>query len=155
MTKHVAIDASGDAAFHAMCRALQAAVSAAERLPDGQRALGEALCAALDTVGAGAPRYEAFGDMRESARWWADCASPVEIELYMAAALRRASDLNRSSMAVRARKRVFMDLWNALSAEDQAAFLAKVKPPALGDFNDQRQTEGLRAVAAKMRPVRK
>lgn len=127
MTKHTHIDAPRSAALMAMSRSLQNAVSAAERLPDGQRVLGEALCAALDTVAAGAPRYGAFGDMREDARWWADCATPVEVEIYLSVILRRLDDLNRSGLALRARKRVFMALWEAMGAEDRKAFLEKVK----------------------------
>lgn len=113
-----------EAAGWAACvNALSAAVDAAERLPDGRRALGEALCGALDTVGAGAPRFDAFGDMRDDARWWADTATPMELEIYTAAALRR---IERATFAVRARKRIFWLLWETMSDADRAAFLAKV-----------------------------
>lgn len=118
--------ADRDATFMAVCRAISAAVSAAERLPDGQRVIGEVLAAGLETVGAGAPRYEPFTDMRDEAKWWADCATPVEVEIYLAAALRRLHGLNRGGFAVRARKRVFIELWSAMGAEDRQAFLAKV-----------------------------
>ncbi|WP_420013322.1 hypothetical protein [Tateyamaria sp.] len=78
MTLHTSIKADERAAtLMAISRALNAAVSAAERLPDGQWAIGEALCAALDTVGGGAPEYTAFGDMRQDAEWWADLATPI------------------------------------------------------------------------------
>ncbi|BBU58527.1 hypothetical protein KU6B_47920 [Mameliella alba] len=111
-----------EAAGWAACqRALSAAVDAAERLPDGQRALGEALCGALDTVAGGAPRFDAFGNMREDARWWADCATPMELEIYTAAALRR---IERATFAHRARKRLFWALWQAMSDKDRTAFLA-------------------------------
>ena len=79
MTLHTSIKADERAAtLMAISRALNAAVSAAERLPDGQWAIGEALCAALDTVGGGAPEYTAFGDMRQDAEWWADLATPIK-----------------------------------------------------------------------------
>lgn len=83
--------------------------------------IGEALSAALDTVAGGAPRYDAFGDMRQDAKWWADTATPVELEIYTAAALRR---IERVSFAERARKRLFWALWSAMSGKDRAAFLA-------------------------------
>jgi len=129
MTKHqpISIEAIPDAAqWRKLCEGLQTAIDAAERMQSGQRVLGEALCAALDTVAGGAPRYEAFGNMREDARWWADCATPAEIEIYLAATLRRLDGLNRRGLAEVARKRVFMSLWGAMGARDQKAFLAKV-----------------------------
>ena len=119
--------AEEEAMQDAMRRHLLAAVDAVARHPDGQRVLGEALCAGLDTVGAGAPRYEAFGNMRESAAWWADTATPVEIELYLAAALRRVS---RVDFADRARKRVFWAMWEAMPEEQRAAFLSRVERDA-------------------------
>lgn len=127
MTKHAAIGPQEAATYNAMRRALDGAVSAAERLPDGQRVLGEAFCAGLDTVAAGAPRYAAFNDTRNDANFWADISTPVELEIYLSVILRRLSDLNKGGMSMRARKRVFMDLWEAMGAEDQQAFLRKVK----------------------------
>jgi len=127
MTKQEAITTpDADATFMALCRAVSAAVGAAERLPEGQRVLGEVLAAALDTVGAGAPSYAAFGDMREDARWWADTATPVEVEIYLSVILRRLHGLSRGGLALRARKRVFMALWKTMGDEDQKSFLAKV-----------------------------
>lgn len=111
------------AAWGACCRALTAAVDAAERLPDGRRALGEALCGALDTVCAGAPRFDAFGDMRQDAGWWADTATPMELEIYASAALRR---IERTHFADRARKRLFWTLWQLMGEADRKAFLSKV-----------------------------
>lgn len=129
MTKHSPIDISAipDAAHWRMVReGLSVSIDAASKMQDGQRALGEALSAALDTVAAGAPRYEAFGDMRETARWWADCATPVEIEIYLSVILRRLDALNKHGLSELARKRVFMGLWEAIGEKDQKAFLAKV-----------------------------
>lgn len=127
MTKHSAIHAPEEATFNAMCRALDAAVSAAERLPDGERVLGEALCAGLDTVGGGAPQYAAFNDTRNEANFWADISTPAELEIYLSVILRRLHGLNKGGMAIRARKRVFMDLWKTMDEQDQEAFLKKVK----------------------------
>lgn len=113
------------AARDAMFLHLQAAVDIAYQSA-GRQALGEALCAALDTVAGGAPRFDAFGNMREDAAFWADCATPMELEIYAAAALNR---IKRATFAERARKRLFWALWQEMKAEDRAAFLAKVAPP--------------------------
>jgi hypothetical protein len=110
-----------------MYRALGAAVDVAERLPGGQRILGEALCAGLDTVAAGAPGYAAFNEARNDALMWAEISTPVELEIYLSVILRRLAALNKGGLAMRARKRVFMDLWNAMIAADQKAFLKKVR----------------------------
>ncbi|KII11390.1 hypothetical protein [Phaeobacter sp. S60] len=126
MTAHARIDdqeAQQAAQWNACCRALQAALDAAEGLPDGRRAIGEALCAALDTVGAGAPRYEMFGDLRAEADWWSDTATPLEIEIYAAAALKR---IHNATFATRARKRLFMAMWGEFTDQERGAFLANV-----------------------------
>lgn len=129
MTEHRPIKAATrDPSIEAMARAMEAAIVAAERHPSGRDALGQMLCVALDTVAGGAPLHTAFGDMRSDAEWWADCATPVELELYAAAALRR---IERKTFAPRARKRLFKALWRTFTADERAAFLAAVKdrPP--------------------------
>lgn len=103
---------------------LSNAVTAAEGVRDGQRMIGEALCAALDTVGGGAPEYAAFGDMRADADWWADTATPTELEIYAGAALRR---IQRTTFASRARKRLFNMLWQSFSSDERTAFLAAAR----------------------------
>lgn len=115
-------------AASAMVRALEAALAASQRLGDGHGALGECLCMILDEIGAGTPRYEALGDMRAEATWWADCATPDELETYAAAALRR---IERVRFAEAARKRLLVALWESMDAKAQAGFLAKHvrKPP--------------------------
>jgi len=105
-------------------RYLTKSVDAATGFPDGQRMIGEALCAALDTVGGGGPRYQPFSDMREDAAFWADTATPQELEIYAAAALRR---IERATFASRARKRLFWALWQEMPADDRDAFLARVR----------------------------
>jgi len=124
MSIHERISAGREASEDAMRRHLIAAVDIAERHPGGRTAIGEALCAALDTVGGGAPRYEPFGNMRDDASWWADMATPIELEIYVAAALRR---IPRASFAERARKRMFWALWGSMPKTDQEAFLARVE----------------------------
>lgn len=113
-------DAGDMAAWMACETAIEAALSAAERATDGRRMIGEVLCAALDTVGGGAPEYTAFGNMRDDAQWWADIATPVELEIYAAAALKR---IGRATFAPRARKRIFMALWKSFTNEERVNFL--------------------------------
>jgi len=112
------------AAEKAMRLHLQAAVDVADTHPGGHRAIGEALCAALDTVGAGAPTYGLMGDLREDARVWAELATPLELEAYAAHALRR---MQSATFASRARKRLFWALWEGMSEADRDGFLARVR----------------------------
>lgn len=88
-------------------------------------ALGEALCAALDTVCAGMPDPSHFGAIRHDAAFWADMAHPMEIEAYVAAGLRAASD---RVLSPRAQKRLFVALWEAMPPEDRKKFLSRVDP---------------------------
>jgi len=79
--------------------------------------------AVLDVVAAGDPLLDPFGDIRADAAFWADCANPVELEVYFAAALKRLGD---TSLAIHARKRLFWSLWLAFPQADRAAFLDRV-----------------------------
>lgn len=124
MSKHQIISAERAAAEHAMKLHLMQAVEIASNTPGGQKAIGEALCAALDTVAAGAPRYHMMADMREEALFWADMATPLELEVYAATALRR---VGQSTLAERARKRLFWALWGSMAQDAKAAFLARVE----------------------------
>ena len=123
-------EAGHAAAEVAILRSLKEAVDIATRLPNGRQSIGEALCAALDTVAEGAPRYDAFGNMREDASFWADCATPIELEIYAAAALKR---IPRTTFAVRARKRLFNMLWRSFTDDERDGFVSQVtkdaKPP--------------------------
>lgn len=101
------------------------AVGIAEHMPEGRRVLGEALCAAMETVATGGPVPALFNDWREDAEWWADVASPLELEAYAGAALRR---IERATFAPSARKRLFLMFWETLSDADKLAFLGKVDP---------------------------
>lgn len=127
MSKHEIIQTDRAAALHAMKLHLTAAVEIAQREAGGQKAIGEALCAALDTVAAGAPRYHTMQDMREEATFWADMATPLELEVYAATALRR---IGRSTIAERARKRVFWAMWESMPETDKSAFLSRVRKEA-------------------------
>lgn len=122
-------DAGHEAARAGMVRALDAAVAAARKFPGGQAALGECLTICLDHVSAGRPEMTAFGDIRDDAQWWADCATPQELEAYAAAALRR---IERATFAEAARKRLLVIVWESLDARQRESFVARFigeKPP--------------------------
>jgi hypothetical protein len=114
---------------HRVGMCIAEAIAQAETLPDdtqARQALGETFCAALDTLCAGAPAVHTLDeDLGREAFWWAECATPREIEAYAAAALRR---IERANFAPAARKRIFLSLWQSMSADDQLAFLSKVDP---------------------------
>ena len=124
MTKHTPISADDRAAEVGMKSALRMAVEIASNAPGGRQALGEALCATLETVAGGAPQYDAFGDMRSDAAFWADIATPMELEVYGAAALKR---IERATFAPAARKRIFNALWQSFTDEERKRFLARAK----------------------------
>ena len=82
------------------------------------------ICAAvLEEISAGDPPYDPFGDLRASAAWWVDFANIAEVEVYFEAALRR---LGTQALGIRARKRLFVMLWQSFSVADRQAFLARV-----------------------------
>lgn len=123
MTRHQAIDPTKEAIrMH-----LMAAIDIAEGQQGGRQAIGEALCAALDTVAGGAPRYDLFSNMREDAAFWADVATPAELEVYAAAALQR---ITRTTFAERARKRLLWALWETMPQTAKQGFLARVQQEA-------------------------
>jgi len=75
----------------------------------------------LDEVAAGDPPYDALGNIRASATWWADFANPAELQCYFAAALKR---LQNQALGLKARKRMIAALFLSLNDADQRAFLA-------------------------------
>jgi hypothetical protein len=77
----------------------------------------------LDRTGAGFPELPAFGDIRETAELWADCASHIELEVYTVAGLRR---LGKTPLGLGQRKRLLAALWETLDLDDRRAFLARV-----------------------------
>lgn len=109
-------------------RMIKAHLAEAVRLADegGMRAaLGEALCAALETVGAGPAGQAQFADMQYDAAWWADLACPRELETYVGAGLRA---IERRTFAPAAQKRLLVALWAAMDTEDRRKFLKRVDP---------------------------
>lgn len=88
------------------------------------------MAAALDDIGAGdPPMRDPFGDLREDATFWADCAHPIELEAYFASALKR---LGSVALGIKARKRLFVALWQSFPLADRQAFLSRVD--AQGQF---------------------
>lgn len=115
-----------DALFHELMikSHLKHAIDHAEA-GDMVPALAQALCGALDTICAGVPDVPFPDATRSDAEFWADCASPVELECYAAAALRR---IEGTTFAPRAQKRLFVMLWENMTEEDRRRFLSRVDP---------------------------
>jgi len=98
-------------------------LAAVARAPHGPA--NAIMAAALEERRAGPPPHMAFGDIREDAAFWADTATPAEVEAVVAAGLRR---IERTQFAAAARKRLFVALWETMEADDRRAFLARVDP---------------------------
>lgn len=82
------------------------------------------MVAALDDMAAGdPPRRDPFCNIRDDAEWWADCAHPAELEVYFSSALKR---LGNRALGVKARKRLFVALWQSFPLADRQAFLSRV-----------------------------
>ena len=77
----------------------------------------------LDGTGAGFPELPGFGDVRDQAETWGDCANHLELECYTVAGLRR---LGRVPLARDQRKRLFAALWETFADGDRIAFLGRV-----------------------------
>lgn len=80
------------------------------------------MAAALSDLMAGAP-IAAVLDAKEDAQFWADMATPIEIEAYLRACLLRMDNM---ALALGERKRMMMALWLSFDAVDQASFLKRV-----------------------------
>jgi hypothetical protein len=78
----------------------------------------------LDVTGAGFPELLGFGDIREQAELWADCANHLELECYTVASLSR---LGRVPLALGQRKRLFRGLWDTFADGERSAFLTSVR----------------------------
>lgn len=83
------------------------------------------MTAALEDLSAGDPAPGFLGATRHDAQWWADSASPAELEAYATAALRQ---IERTAFCERARKRIFAALWETFLAEDKRSFIERVDP---------------------------
>lgn len=89
-------------------------------------AVREAAAAWLEDNGAGSPELATFSEgLRGDAAFWADCASPGELEAYVGAGLRV---MGRTAFAAEARKRLLVLIWQSMTETDRRAFLARVDP---------------------------
>ncbi|MCC5992585.1 MAG: hypothetical protein JJT99_08680 [Rhodobacteraceae bacterium] len=85
---------------------------------------------ALDEMAAGyPPMRDPFCNIRDDAEWWSDCAHPAELECYFSSALKR---LGNRALGIKARKRLFVALWQSFPIADRQAFLSRVD--AQGQF---------------------
>jgi hypothetical protein len=92
---------------------------------DNKAAL-EAAAGFLEEAGAGTPELSALSeDVRGDAAFWADVASPVELEAYVAGGLRR---MGTTAFATETRKRLFVALWQSMPDAEKRAFLSRVDP---------------------------
>lgn len=86
----------------------------------------EASAGFLEEAGAGSPEVAAFyNDLRGDAAFWADIASPAELEAYVGAGLRR---MGVTAFASEARKRIFAAIWHSMPDTDRRSFMARVDP---------------------------
>lgn len=111
--------------LHATHRRMERAEALCNALGDAHPDDAKAITAAyLDAMRAGDPQpHDPFGDLRNDAAFWADCAHPGELEAYFAASLKRIGD---RALGIRARKRLFAALWESFDTADRVAFLRRV-----------------------------
>lgn len=92
-----------------------------------QRTAMQIMSAALEDLLAGSPdpAPDWLEGIRRDAEWWADLAAPHELEAYTAAGLRA---IERTAFCERARKRLFLSLWETMTPADRQAFVGRVDP---------------------------
>lgn len=86
---------------------------------------GQILAFALEELFVGAPLSCLQETLQADAAFWADCAAPPALHAYFAATLKQ---LGATALGEKARKRLFLTLWDGLSDADRLAFLRKVDP---------------------------
>jgi hypothetical protein len=100
-------------------------------LDQRDRPSAQAVCVAyLEDTAAGMPDAVAVlaQGLRADAEFWADTATPAELEAYTAAGLRA---IERAAFGLVARRRLLAAIWAGLPADDQRAFLRRVDPRGL------------------------
>lgn len=86
----------------------------------------QVMSAELERIGAGMPGPAFLEEqIRADAAWWADMATPLEAEAYVAAGLRR---IERTAFCEAARKRIFATMWESFSDADRKSFMRRVDP---------------------------
>jgi hypothetical protein len=104
---------------------LRALMAVHERNPEAAVAVADAF---LDLVAPDELTLAPFSHMLQSeADWWADCAPGSQVAAMLAACLRRLAR-GQMILAINARKRAMVEIWNSLAPEDRAAFLAFAQP---------------------------
>lgn len=103
---------------------LRGRISAATRLGDAiadcdPRDAVLIMGAALDDLTGETPS-PAFIDAEHEAAFWAELATPIELEACFTASIER---LQQSAHTTNAKKRLFVALWKSFGATDRAAFL--------------------------------
>jgi hypothetical protein len=63
-----------------------------------------------------------LGTAQSEADWWADCATGQQVTAMLTACLKRMV-LGQMVLALNARKRAMVAIWNSLPSQDRAAFL--------------------------------
>lgn len=77
----------------------------------------------LEATGPAFPEVAPFlGTAQSEADWWADCANGQQIAAMLAACLRRLA-MGQMVLAINARKRAMVAIWNSLPPQDRTAFL--------------------------------
>lgn len=104
---------------------LRALMAVHVRNPQAAVAVADAF---LDLTAPDDPTLAPFAHMLQAeADWWADCAPGTQVAAMLAACLKRLAR-GQMIMAINARKRAMVEIWNSLSPEDRAAFLAFAQP---------------------------
>lgn len=118
---------STEFAMHVQAEIAAALGKSIERLVELDRhATVQVLAAALEGLGAGMPAMSVYAkDLRLDAAFWADSATPREIEAYVAAGLQV---VDRTAFCLAARKRIMATMWASLTDADRMEFLARVDP---------------------------
>ena len=84
------------------------------------------MAAAMDDLAGNGPEVSYARDsLRRDAAWWADTASPPELETVVAAGLKQ---IGKTAFGIKARKRLIVMLWQSLGDADRRAFLSSVDP---------------------------
>jgi hypothetical protein len=68
-----------------------------------------------------------FSALQTEADWWADCAPDTAAASMLQACLKRIA-IGQMPLAINARKRAMVAIWNTLGEKDRAAFLAYAEP---------------------------
>jgi hypothetical protein len=85
-----------------------------------ERELCEAMSGGLEIFGAGMPAPPDLQQLRYDADYWADIATPMEVEAFTAAGLSR---IERATFAEKARKRIFMAIWRSFTDKQRGDFI--------------------------------